>query len=758
MDAAIRLSGIRRSRTSVIASAPGAARPRLVESPHRPATTATAAQPNARARWMPWIFAGKTAAAGLLALLIAFAFDLDQPKWALLTVFISAQPQSGMVLAKSFYRMIGTLIGAAGALVLVALFAQERELFLGALALWVGLCTYGAKRARNFAAYGFVLSGYTVAIVGIPAALAPASAFFLAVARVSEIAIGIGATAAISHLVLPVSLADALRRAIPASRSELAAYATALLDGSFPGSWASDAQGAKLLGQAMAIESQRAAAVFEDRDIRARSGALRSLATAMLGAIEVARLLGTALERLTRAGAVVGPGFGTALARAANAIALWRREALDAEGLSRAFRHARAALPLARDLLRESACSDDDIVDRTAAIARLREFLTAFHGFAVAWEAATRPQQPRASVRTRFPGASDGADALWAGVRTALALALAATFWIETNWASGPTAVVLATVLTALMATREHAARAAAGGTIASLLAALPAFVLVEVALPRASGFAMFALMVGPAIFFLAALMAHEKTAGLGFIAALYFANVGAFQDRMAYDPIGFVNTSIAFTLALAAAAVLFATVAPDTAPAVRCRFARVACRALRRIVRRRRGWTALLPRFLRDARLRRAPQDEGYFANRPQRLELAAFETVVVESLQQLRRALPAGHDAAAIEAGMTVLDCGRELIRVRDDGRPDKRAVAAAVIRALGERTEQAIDHARRTVRAAIARRVRALREDRIGVADAREAARELVAYAAIRDVLERDTHRPIAAPSARRLAHAA
>jgi uncharacterized membrane protein YccC len=78
------------------------------------------------------IFAAKTTASGLIALLVAFTFDLDQPQWALLTVFIVAQPQSGLVFAKSFYRIIGTLVGAAVALLFVALFAHERVLFLGA--------------------------------------------------------------------------------------------------------------------------------------------------------------------------------------------------------------------------------------------------------------------------------------------------------------------------------------------------------------------------------------------------------------------------------------------------------------------------------------------------------------------------------------------------------------------------------------------------------------------------------------------------
>src|SRR3984957_12752757 len=123
-----------------------------------------AADPPVAPRWNPGMFAAKTTASGLLALLVAFTFNLDQPKWSLLTVFIVAQPQSGLVLAKSFYRIIGTLVGAAGALLLVSLFAQERVLFLGTLAVWIGLCTFGSQYARNFTAYGFVLSGYTAAI------------------------------------------------------------------------------------------------------------------------------------------------------------------------------------------------------------------------------------------------------------------------------------------------------------------------------------------------------------------------------------------------------------------------------------------------------------------------------------------------------------------------------------------------------------------------------------------------------------------
>ena len=99
--------------------------------------------------------------------------DLPQPRTAMTTVFIVMQPQSGMVLAKSFYRICGTLVGLV--VMLVAdqpVLAAARELFITATALWVGICTAGAARNRNFRSYGFVLAGYTAALIGIPAVAA----------------------------------------------------------------------------------------------------------------------------------------------------------------------------------------------------------------------------------------------------------------------------------------------------------------------------------------------------------------------------------------------------------------------------------------------------------------------------------------------------------------------------------------------------------------------------------------------------------
>ena len=304
------------------------------------------------------IFAAKTTASGLIALLVAFTFNLDEPYWALLTVFIIAQPrQSGQVLAKSLYRMIGTVIGATVALLFVGLFAQERVLFLGALALWIGLCAFGSQYARNFAAYSFVLSGYTVAIVGIPGALDAGNAFYIATGRVTEVCLGIIAAATVNQIILPSSLGTQLWQAVAEAREALADYAIALFK---PGD--SAPLRAKLLGQAIAIENVRASAIFEDREIRDRSDRLRFLDWALIDVVGVAQLLGPQLDALRGSGASTEGGLDAAIADATSAIQAWRASAIDAAVLRRRLLRAQAHLPGVWPLSRDPSAPDEEVI------------------------------------------------------------------------------------------------------------------------------------------------------------------------------------------------------------------------------------------------------------------------------------------------------------------------------------------------------------------------------------------------------------
>ena len=168
----------------------------------------------ARSDGVTWIYIFKVLIAAFLAYWVAMRLELPQPRTAMITVFIVMQPQSGHVFAKSVYRLLGTLAGSVVMVTLMAFFAQNSELFLGSLVLWVGFCCAGAARYRNFRAYGFVLAGYTAAMTGLPALAHPDTSFMAAVWRVLEIALGIVCSTVVTAAILPQSSGVAMRNAL----------------------------------------------------------------------------------------------------------------------------------------------------------------------------------------------------------------------------------------------------------------------------------------------------------------------------------------------------------------------------------------------------------------------------------------------------------------------------------------------------------------------------------------------------------------
>ena len=592
------------------------------------------------------IFAAKTTASGLIALLIAFTFNLDQPQWALLTVFIVSQAQqSGLVLAKSFYRVVGTLIGAAVALLLVALFAQERVLFLGTLAIWIGLCTFGSQYARNFSAYAFVLSGYTAAIVGVPGALSANKAFYIATGRVTEICLGIMIAAAVNRIILPSSAVAALWQSVATARQAVADHVAGVLDGDGGKSTAS------LVSRAIAIENQRASAIFEDRALRSRSSSLRLLNIALLRVVGTAQFLSEQLGYFQDTDRPLGAGIDDTLAGAVSALKLWLSGAIDAAGLQQKLRQTDARRCFA-ELLFPTPSSDSVAPRRAAAASGLRELLASLTAYAQAYEACIAGSAPlRAPIP--FTSANDTTAALWTGLRAALAVTFVGCFWILSAWPHGSTAVILAAVATARLATMGHAVPLALAATMIFALATVPSFVIVEVLLPLTSGFPMFALIVGPMLFACAYLMSkpNPKTMLMGYLSALLFASVGQFQNRMVYDPVDLLNTSIAAVFAAGVTLILWAVVAPETAEAARLRFLRIARQAVNRMTG----------------------------ARRP--VGFAEFETQIAEALDRLQSHLRADQpsDLSDLATGSRLLSAGHALLRRRQEDGAEPPAAAA-------------------------------------------------------------------------------
>jgi uncharacterized membrane protein YccC len=151
------------------------------------------------------LFSLKTFLAALIALYIAFLWNLSQPYWALLTVLIVAQPYTGMVRSKALYRFIGTFVGAAMAVFLIPRLVNLPELLTFFLAGWIALCLYLSLIDGTPRSYAYILSGYTVALIGFPSVEHPAGIFTTAVSRVEEVCLGILSTFVVNELFFPRS-------------------------------------------------------------------------------------------------------------------------------------------------------------------------------------------------------------------------------------------------------------------------------------------------------------------------------------------------------------------------------------------------------------------------------------------------------------------------------------------------------------------------------------------------------------------------
>jgi uncharacterized membrane protein YccC len=590
--------------------------------------------------WGPWIFAAKTTAAALIALLVAFTFNLDQPQWTLLSVFIVAEPRrDGAVLAKSFYRIIGTFIGAVVALLLVALVAQERVLFLGGLALWIGVCTLGSQFARSWAAYSFVLSGYTAAIVGIPGALGAGDAFYIAMARVTEVCLGIMTSATVAHVILPDSVAASLDKTLADGRCRLVAYAVSVLTADRLRELC-----VEVLRDTFATEDLLRSAIFENQRIRKVRERVRALVGASIDVVASSLQFERQLDHVRTSGYDAFAGLERVRNEAIGATRAWESGQLSAAALGQRLDRSSVGFLPTQTSRAVAAEPHHDVALGPILGWRLTDFFAALGNYALAYE-AVEIGGPGPKPQIFLANQSDFLSALLTGLRAALAVALAGGFWIITDWPHGSTATILAAVATARVATMGHAVVLATAAALIFSFSAFPAFFVIETLLPLTSDFLGFALTVGPMLFLFAFLMAFERTMIIGYLSALLFASVGAFQNQMAYNPIDLVNSTIAVVLVCCLTLVLWAVIAPDSPRARRRRFVRVARRVM--------------------APISAVSGDTS----------LVEFEAAMGGALSQFAGLMqPDGaDDRACLDAGIALLGAGRELLLVgRDSRRP--------------------------------------------------------------------------------------
>ncbi|MEG3126420.1 p-hydroxybenzoic acid efflux pump subunit AaeB [Pantoea cypripedii] len=136
------------------------------------------------------------------ALMIGFHFNLETPRWAVMTAGIVAggtafaaggDPYSGALRYRGILRIIGTFIGCIAALTIMIATVRAPVVMLLLCCLWAGLCVWLSSLIKVENSYALGLAGYTALIIVVTAdasgglTLAPQ----FAVERCSEIVLGI---------------------------------------------------------------------------------------------------------------------------------------------------------------------------------------------------------------------------------------------------------------------------------------------------------------------------------------------------------------------------------------------------------------------------------------------------------------------------------------------------------------------------------------------------------------------------------------
>ena len=519
---------------------------------------ATSSEPSSFwARHAALVFALKTFAAAMLAFSIALWLDMPRPYWAMSSVYITSSQLTGATSSKAVYRIWGTLIGAAGTIALVPNLVDAPELLSLAITLWVGVFLYFSLIDGTPRSYLFMLSGYTVALLGFPILSAPELTFDIVVARVQEIMLGIICASVVSMLVMPRSVAHAIAEKADAWLAGARRLGVDVLTGR-GSDRERDNERMRLAATASEIDQLSRHLDYEAATSTNMTRGLQRLRQQMLSLLP---LLGSIEDRKI--------ALDSHEAASARITAICTRTARWLEEGGHDGQEA-DALRAALDDMRPTLDADAGWIDITLAglVTRLRNLVDVMQDCQLLREVIADGRNPD-SLRLAFipdplivavPHRDHGL-ALWAAAATAFSVLACCAFSIATGWAEGASAALFAALI---------------GSFLAGLDDPLPAFrklcgvMLVVIAingiytfglLPRITTFEMLVAALMPAFLLFGWMAARPATALLGSWFAIFTSVQLALQPSYEGSFSSFANSSIALMLGIALTAITFGIV-----------------------------------------------------------------------------------------------------------------------------------------------------------------------------------------------------
>ncbi|MGL3211386.1 FUSC family protein [Bradyrhizobium sp. BR 1433] len=500
------------------------------------------------------IFALKTFAASMLALVIALAIDLPRPYWAMATVYITSQPLAGATSSKAFFRVIGTLVGASVTVALVPNLVNAPELLCLAIALWVGLCLYLSLLDGTPRSYVFMLGGYTVALIGFPSVAEPGSIFDVALARVEEISLGIICASLVSTVVFPRSVAPAVGGRIRSWLSDARRLSRDVLLDRGTG----ETRRAQRLRLATDIVEIDTLATHVAYDRLADAGTVRGLGEVRLRMLMLLPIITSIEDRLAALGEAA-LRRQPELQRLIGDIAAWivdeDRQRQSGEQIRTAIAERRSALdgiaPRERIITISLLLRLRELVDISADCRALGDAIAAGRDISTV-PLTFHPESGAAPVRHR-----DHGMALWSAAGAAVAILICCGLWIATGWADGASAPMMAAVACSFFAAQDEPARSIRAFGLFSLVAIVIVAIYQFALVPGISHVEVLIAALAPTFLLYGFLIARPKTAPIGMALAANTATLLALQSTYSADFASFANTSVAFFLGVVIAEIV---------------------------------------------------------------------------------------------------------------------------------------------------------------------------------------------------------
>lgn len=555
-------------RQHVIKQTSGPARPWCVTL----RATTTTVRDWATSDGLVWLHLFKTVTAALLALGIAMLLDLQQPRTAMTTVFVLMQPMSGMVLAKSFYRIIGTVVGMIAALVLGAICVQQPELYMLGLTAWMGACIAAAVRYRHFRWYGFVLAGYTAALIGVPTVMEPNSLFLAALTRAAEVAVGILCSSAVSALVVPQRSSLALQRGLHKRYLDFTVFAAQVLSGKVERS-VFERRFADLVDGIVGFEATRTFAAFEDPSMRSRSQRLARLNSEFMDASARLHAMHQLIKRVQAGGLSAVINAITPYFEALSRLLLRQAEqTTDASHAARAAVELRVFQAMLPRRVRETrrpleTVAPDALADFDTSAELLYRFVEEYIRYTETYASLEQHRPAKERQPVRYFSKTNWFVVGFTFLRSVVVIAAVGWFWIETDWPSGGLAVIGAALACALTSTAPNASKLTLQMAIGAVFATMVGYLYNCYVYPNIDGFPLLCATLAPVLAFGAFLAMRPATSGYGVGFSVFFCLLAAPDNVVVYQPDLLINNGMAIVASMLVASLGFALIFPSQMP-----------------------------------------------------------------------------------------------------------------------------------------------------------------------------------------------